>query len=85
MESSTGIPLVNMFSELNQTPPLEMLVVRPTPVSNFLIDREAPLDPPFPVRFAAERSIFVGFGHQTPPSIAKLPRATRRLKLSLVI
>ena len=33
MESSTGMPLVSMFSVLNQTPPLEMFMVLPAPVS----------------------------------------------------
>jgi hypothetical protein len=33
MESSTGMPMVSMLSVVNQTPPLEMLMVRPAPVS----------------------------------------------------
>src|ERR1039457_4467113 len=33
MESSTGMPLVSIFSVLNHTPPLETFMVRPTPVS----------------------------------------------------
>ena len=33
IDSSIGMPLVNMFSVLNQTPPLEIFTVLPTPVS----------------------------------------------------
>src|ERR1017187_7428671 len=34
----------------------------------FLVNVEAALDPPFPIGFAAERSVFVALDHQTPPS-----------------
>ena len=33
IESSIGMPLVSMFSVVNQTPPLEMFIVLPEPVS----------------------------------------------------
>ena len=33
MDSSIGMPLVSIVSVLNQTPPLEIFIVRPTPVS----------------------------------------------------
>ena len=90
------MPLVNMFSVLNQTPPLEIFMVLPDSgfsdplavehlITDFLIDLEATFDPSFPVALAVERFVLVAVVHKHRLPIDKLQCATWRLKLSLVI